>query len=37
VIKWFTEGRLVLKDNVAYLDGKALPEHGYVSEDDEEK
>ena len=37
VIKWFTEGRLVLKDNVAYLDGKALPEHGYASEDDEEK
>ena len=37
VIKWFIEGRLVLKDNVAYLDGKALPEHGYASEDDEEK
>jgi len=27
----------VLKDNVADLDGKALPEHGYASEDDEEK
>lgn len=22
VIKWFTEGRLRLKDNLAYLDGK---------------
>ncbi len=25
VIKWFTEGQLRLKDNLAYLDGKALP------------
>lgn len=32
VIKWFVEGRLELKGNIAYLDGKALPELGYASE-----
>ena len=32
VIKWFTEGRLRLKDNLAYLDGKALPKSGYADE-----
>lgn len=37
VIKWFTEGRLRLKDNLAYLDGKLLPKSGYASEDDKEK
>ncbi|HHF1166327.1 TPA: phosphoribosylglycinamide formyltransferase [Haemophilus influenzae] len=32
VIKWFTEGRLRLKDNLVYLDGKALPKSGYANE-----
>lgn len=32
VIKWFTEGRLRLKDNLAYLDGKPLPKSGYANE-----
>lgn len=32
VIKWFTEGWLRLKDNLAYLDGKALPKSGYANE-----
>ena len=32
VIKWFTEGRLRLKDNLAYLDGKPLPKSGYADE-----
>ncbi|SET39388.1 phosphoribosylglycinamide formyltransferase [Thorsellia anophelis] len=31
VIKWFIDGRLLLKDKVAYLDGKALDELGYAS------
>lgn len=32
VIKWFVEDRLTLKDEIAYLDGKALPKQGYASE-----
>lgn len=32
VVKWFVEERLVLKDGVAYLDGKPLPKQGYASE-----
>ena len=32
VIKWFTEGRLRLKENLAYLDGNALPKSGYANE-----
>lgn len=32
VVKWFVEERLVLKDGVAYLDGKHLPKQGYASE-----
>lgn len=32
VIKWFVEGRLELKNNIAYLDGKALSPHGYADE-----
>lgn len=27
-VKWFSSGRLELKDSLAYLDGKALPETG---------
>lgn len=32
VIKWFVEERLILKEGVAYLDGKPLPKQGYASE-----
>lgn len=32
VIKWFIEGRLRLKDNLAYLDGKPLLKSGYANE-----
>lgn len=32
VVKWFVEGRLELKGNVAYLDGNALSAHGYADE-----
>ena len=32
VIKWFIEGRLELKNNMAYLDGKLLPKQGYAAE-----
>lgn len=32
VVKWFVEGRLELKGNIAYLDGKALSAHGYADE-----
>lgn len=35
VVKWFVEGRLILKDGVAYLDGKPLPKQGYASESSE--
>ena len=32
VIKWFIEGRLELKNNMAYLDGELLPKQGYATE-----
>jgi len=32
VIKWFTEGRLELRNKMAYLDGKLLPKQGYAAE-----
>lgn len=32
VIDWFVQGRLVLQDNQAYLDGKPLPQQGYAAE-----
>ncbi len=32
VIKWFTEGRLELRNQMAYLDGKLLPKQGYAAE-----
>lgn len=35
VVKWFVEGSLILKDGVAYLDGKPLPKQGYASESSE--
>jgi phosphoribosylglycinamide formyltransferase-1 len=34
-VKWFAEGRLVMKDNRAYLDNELLPEHGYLIESHE--
>ncbi|GLR10497.1 phosphoribosylglycinamide formyltransferase [Mixta theicola] len=30
VISWFVEGRLMMRDNAAWLDGKPLPPQGYV-------
>lgn len=32
VINWFTEGRLEMRDNIAWLDGRALPPEGYAAE-----
>lgn len=32
VVRWFTEGRLSLKEDGAYLDGKLLPAQGYAAE-----
>jgi phosphoribosylglycinamide formyltransferase 1 len=34
-VKWFAEGRLVMKENRAYLDNELLPEHGYLIESHE--
>lgn len=34
-VKWFAEGRLVMKNNRAYLDNELLPEHGYLIESHE--
>ncbi len=34
-VKWFAEGRLVMRDNRAYLDNELLPEHGYLIESHE--
>lgn len=34
-VKWFAEGRLVMKQNRAYLDNELLPEHGYLIESHE--
>ncbi|ARJ42800.1 phosphoribosylglycinamide formyltransferase [Pantoea alhagi] len=32
VINWFVEGRLVMRDNSAWLDGKPLPPQGYAGD-----
>lgn len=32
VVNWFTDGRLVMRDNVAWLDGKRLSAQGYTAE-----
>ncbi|CND05769.1 phosphoribosylglycinamide formyltransferase [Yersinia frederiksenii] len=32
VVSWFTDGRLVMQDNAAWLDGKRLPTQGYAAE-----
>jgi phosphoribosylglycinamide formyltransferase 1 len=32
VVSWFTDGRLTMRDNAAWLDGKRLPAHGYAAE-----
>lgn len=34
VINWFVEGRLVMVNNSAFLDGCKLPEQGYASDED---
>jgi len=33
VVSWFMDGRLAMKDNQAWLDGKPLPPQGYASEE----
>lgn len=33
VVSWFVEGRLEMRENSAWLDGKALPEQGYAAEE----
>lgn len=32
VVGWFTDGRLSMQDNAAWLDGKRLPAQGYAAE-----
>ena len=32
VINWFVEGRLAMRDNAAWLDGKRLPPQGYAGD-----
>lgn len=32
VVNWFTDGRLAMRDNAAWLDGKCLPLQGYAAE-----
>jgi len=32
VVSWFVDGRLALKNGVAYLDGNPLPEQGYAAD-----
>jgi len=32
VVSWFVDGRLALKEGVAYLDGNPLPEQGYAAD-----
>lgn len=32
VISWFVDGRLVMRDNAAWLDGAKLPPNGYAGE-----
>lgn len=32
VVQWFIDDRLVMKDNLAYLDGQCLPPQGYANE-----
>jgi phosphoribosylglycinamide formyltransferase 1 len=34
-VKWFAQGRLVMKENRAYLDNELLPNHGYLIESHE--
>ncbi len=33
VVNWFTDGRLTMGDNAAWLDGKRLPAQGYAAEE----
>lgn len=33
VVSWFIDGRLEMRDNKAWLDGKALPPQGYAAEE----
>ena len=33
VVSWFMEGRLEMRGNAAWLDGKALPPQGYAAEE----
>jgi phosphoribosylglycinamide formyltransferase-1 len=33
VISWFTDGRLKMRDNAAWLDGNRLPPQGYAAEE----
>ncbi|MCS4268106.1 MULTISPECIES: phosphoribosylglycinamide formyltransferase [Serratia] len=32
VVNWFVEGRLAMRDNAAWLDGKRLPEQGHAAD-----
>ncbi len=32
VVSWFTDGRLLMRDNAAWLDGERLPIQGYAAE-----
>ena len=32
VISWFVDGRLAMRDNAAWLDGKRLPPQGYAGD-----
>nr|CBX73292.1 unknown protein [Yersinia enterocolitica W22703] len=32
VVGWFTDGRLTMRDNAAWLDDKRLPAQGYAAE-----
>ncbi|HHC0305298.1 TPA: phosphoribosylglycinamide formyltransferase, partial [Salmonella enterica] len=33
VISWFAQGRLKMRDNAAWLDGRRLPPQGYASDE----
>lgn len=33
VIGWFAQGRLKMRDNAAWLDGRRLPPQGYASDE----
>ena len=34
VVSWFTDGRLKMRDNAAWLDGVRLPPQGYAADEE---